>query len=299
MAGISEKALYNPQNKRGFNGNELQNKEFSNGSGLELYDFNARTYDPQIGRFIQLDPLMELYQENWTPYHYAYNNTRFSDPDGKLPIIPVIFIVIGLVTAAAPAVAPSGQASDVPAIKDSYRNYHTDIAFALAPGVKSTKVSTSLFARTTTKEAVETATSIATKEAAQSAANKIREEVKDAISDAATPTAAAPTPTALDGSFSVTDWSKHPTAGNVPKPDGPFRILDGAEYGTARNAANKANQKIHRNDPSLKGRDIHEVHPVKFGGSPTDPANKVPLTRKQHSEYTNWWNNLQRSITGQ
>ncbi len=184
MAGLSEKALYNPENKRGYNGNELQNKEFSNGSGLELYDFNARTFDPQIGRFIQIDPLLEQFQENWTPYHYAYNNTRFSDPDGKLPIIPVIFIVIGLVTAAAPVVAPSGQASDAPAIKDAYRNYNTDIAFALAPGVKSTKVSTSLFARTTTKEAAEAVVTTGKKQAAKKLANETKAAAQEITKDA-------------------------------------------------------------------------------------------------------------------
>lgn len=76
-----------PDNKRGFNGNELQNKELSDGSGLDLYDFNARTYDQQIGRFIQIDPISdEGEQEELTPYHFSGNNpTTFNDPDGKCP----------------------------------------------------------------------------------------------------------------------------------------------------------------------------------------------------------------------
>jgi RHS repeat-associated protein len=86
MAGISSKAAGSLINKKGYNGNELQNKEFSDGSGLELYDFNARTYDQQIGRFIQIDPLFEDGQESINPYHFSYNNPiRFSDPDGKEP----------------------------------------------------------------------------------------------------------------------------------------------------------------------------------------------------------------------
>jgi RHS repeat-associated protein len=97
MAGISSKALKFPyaENKKGFNGNELQNKEFTDGAGLEMYDFNARSYDQQLGRFMQMDPLIEeCGQERFSPYHYAYNNpVRFGDPDGKLPI-PVLLPVI-------------------------------------------------------------------------------------------------------------------------------------------------------------------------------------------------------------
>jgi len=88
MAGISDKALNfgSPENKYRFNrGNELQNKEFSDGSGLEAYDAVNRMYDPQVGRFWQVD---ELAESNWeeSPYAFAHNNPiSFNDPLGLDP----------------------------------------------------------------------------------------------------------------------------------------------------------------------------------------------------------------------
>lgn len=94
MAGISSKALAfgKSENKRGYNGNEIQNKEFSDESGLEFYDFNARTYDQQIGRFLQIDPESEEGgQGSWSLYHFGFNNPILnSDPDGRHPIVPTI-----------------------------------------------------------------------------------------------------------------------------------------------------------------------------------------------------------------
>jgi RHS repeat-associated protein len=73
MAGISSKAAGGFESTQKFQGQEFAHNEFSDGSGLEMYEFKYRMHDPQTGRFWQVDPLTDKYIYNST---YAFSENK-------------------------------------------------------------------------------------------------------------------------------------------------------------------------------------------------------------------------------
>jgi RHS repeat-associated protein len=59
-------------NKYLYNNKELQDDELA-GNSLGWYDYGARFYDAELGRWHSIDPMASDFP-SWTPYHYVHNN---------------------------------------------------------------------------------------------------------------------------------------------------------------------------------------------------------------------------------
>jgi len=297
-----------------YNGKELQD-DLINGKKLDWYDYRYRFYDPQICRFNSIDRLASDYPYK-SPYDYAENRPvdgidldglEWVNATGKgmgpvtdeyakknnLQLLPG-FKTESQSTAdqnqqvlqQAAELFPTNNTSSTGTISavDPVQNYKDQLS-AISPvsysdgagAIPSLTAGAQLFGLIDGGFAL-TKTAL-----------KLTKVLSVGEGVAKTSTSA------LDGSFSVSNWTGYPTGGI--KPSGPFRLIEGAEYTSARSLSNSTNLAIRRANPEmLKGLQIHEIHPVKFGGSPTSFSNKIFLTPSQHAKYTNFWNSLLRSM---
>ena len=98
-----------------------------------------------------------------------------------------------------------------------------------------------------------------------------------------------------EGDFDIQSWEGYPD--ELPRPSGPFRLIRGQNYASARGLADATNQKLRKLWQVQKGCDIHEIYPIRFNGSPTDLNNKMVLPKGFHSRVvTPWWTRIQRKL---
>jgi RHS repeat-associated protein len=90
---------------------------------------HARYYEPRLGRFLSVDPTWESADlgtpQSWNRYSYVRNNpVNMTDPDGKVPIVP---IVMGLLWLGDKAYAAYEARQDYKAVKSGQTTV-TDVA---------------------------------------------------------------------------------------------------------------------------------------------------------------------------
>lgn len=76
----------------------------------------------------------------------------------------------------------------------------------------------------------------------------------------------------------------------MPRPPGPFRLLDATELDGPLSASIALNRSLHVRYEELHGYEIVEAHPVALGGDPTELSNKRAVNWDTHAQLVRFWN---------
>ncbi len=112
--GLRMRLGHGQKYKNMYTGKELQTGEYwhaATSTGLEMYDFHARFYDPQLGRWFTPDPAEQFAN----PYLAMGNNpVVYVDPDGEFIWAPIIIgAMIGSFTGAVGAGMSGASAGNI------------------------------------------------------------------------------------------------------------------------------------------------------------------------------------------
>jgi RHS repeat-associated protein len=101
--GIEWQARYKPFGETRWTSGTLTTNRKFNGMKEEaslggIYDFNARMYDPAIGRFLSADTIVPRPSDPQSLNRYAFvfnNPLGYIDRDGHVPIVPFLLLSVG------------------------------------------------------------------------------------------------------------------------------------------------------------------------------------------------------------
>jgi RHS repeat-associated protein len=264
------------------NGDQFKYAEMQFDPVIGIYYDEARFYSSTTGRFIRLDPL-GFPSGDANLYRYVANSsTNYVDPSGEF--VPLGWLAFMLFVSGA-AFLGAGEYNPAGGEIGDHPSERGNPAMGMIRGVQMALWLVSIYHMVA-----------GVAECVYSGIANGLGEGGLVGTEGTFARAADEAPTLPEGFFSIRDWSGYPHG--VPRPEGPFRLLTGEEYRNARDTADIANRAMRAANPTeFIGKQIHEIHPLKFGGSPTDPANKVPLPTDFHQNVvTPWWNRMQRSI---
>jgi RHS repeat-associated protein len=255
------------------NAYKFTGKEWDTESGLDF--FIARYYSSGYGRFLSPDlPFADQEKENpqsWNLYSYVQNNPLVSiDPNGRGTVSFLFKVAKAAWKGESVRAQISAVKQQVSTVFDSSKPL-ADRLEAVGGALSEVALPVSI---QDGKDLGELGGELVSKVDEVGGATALISKGKNA--------------------FTIKDWTGYPEG--QPKPDGELRVVEGKEYENARKQANTANQQLHQDNPSFKGQQIHEIKPVKFGGSPTATANKVVLPLTEHRKATSFWSKILEKV---